>query len=83
MNVLIFTDEVAQSLIASQDGQHRLGPVALTDSRWFLMDDILSEPLFEGRLDDVPYTTSSMDAISHLMPSQQFEQPAPQPEVTL
>ena len=67
MNVLIFTDEVAQSLIASQDGPHRLGPVALTDSRWFLMDDVLDEPLFAGKLDDVPYTTSTFDAISHLI----------------
>ena len=78
MNVLIFTDEVAQSLIASQDGPHRLGPVALTDSRWFLMDDVLDEPLFAGRLDDVPYTTSTLDAIRDLMPSGD-EQPTPQP----
>jgi hypothetical protein len=53
MNALIFTDADAQTLIAYQSGQHRLAPVQLTDGRWFLMEDILTEipdGLFGGKL---------------------------------
>jgi len=53
MNVLIFTNEDAQTLIANQTGQHRLAPVQLTDGRWFLMEDILTEipdGLFQDKL---------------------------------
>ena len=69
MNVLTFTDEDAQTLIANQSGQHRLAPVKLTDGRWFLMADVLteiSEGLFKGKL-NVPYTTDSFDNIKDLL----------------
>jgi hypothetical protein len=69
MNVLIFTDADAQTLIAYQEGQHRLAPVQLTDGRWFLMADILSEieaGLFKDKL-NVSYTTDSFDNIKDLL----------------
>ena len=53
MNALIFTNDDAQELIAYQEGQHRLAPVQLTDGRWFLMEDILTEipkGLFQDKL---------------------------------
>lgn len=69
MNVLIFTDADAQTLIAHQEGQHRLGPVQLTDGRWFLMEDILTEipdGLFSDKL-NVSYTTEPFDNIRDLL----------------
>jgi hypothetical protein len=55
MNALVMTAETAEDLINKQTGQHRLGPVQLTDGRWFLMADVLSEPHFSAMLDDVQY----------------------------
>jgi hypothetical protein len=69
MNVLIFSDADAQTLIQHQEGQHRLGPVQLTDGRWFLMEDILSEipeGLFQNKL-NVSYTTDSFENIKGLL----------------
>ena len=68
MNALIFTAQTAQSLIATQSGQHRLGPVPLTDGRYFLMADVLDEPLFAGKLDGVDYETVSFESIAPLLP---------------
>ena len=70
MNALIFTDADAQALIAHQDGQHRLGPVQLTDGRWFLMEDILTEipdGLFRDKL-NVSYDISPFESIRPLIP---------------
>ena len=71
MNVLIFTDEDAQALIAQQEGQHRLYPGPLTDGRWLLSANILTEigpgGLFEGKL-NVPYTEEPFEDIRHLIP---------------
>ena len=70
MNVLIFTNDDAQTLIAYQSGQHRLAPVQLTDGRWFLMEDILTElpdGLFGGRI-NVSYETEPFDNIKELIP---------------
>ena len=70
MNVLIFTNDDAQTLIAYQSGQHRLAPVQLTDGRWFLMEDILTElpdGLFGGKL-NVSYETEPFDNIKELIP---------------
>jgi hypothetical protein len=70
MNVLIFTDADAQTLIANQSGQHRLAPVQLTDGRWFLMEDILTE-MPEGIFRDaltVPYTVEPFESIQPLIP---------------
>ena len=73
MNALIFTDADAQTLIAHQSGQHRLAPVQLTDGRWFLMEDILSEipaGLFGEKL-NVPYSMQPFDDIRFLLPAQE------------
>jgi len=70
MNVLIFTDVDAQTLIANQSGQHRLAPVQLTDGRWFLMADILTEipdGLFRDKL-NVTYSIQTFESIQSLIP---------------
>jgi len=70
MNALIFTNTDAQTLIAYQSGQHRLAPVALTDGRWFLMEDILTEipeGLFQDKL-NVSYEIEPFESIRPLMP---------------
>jgi hypothetical protein len=70
MNVLIFSDADAQTLIEHQSGQHRLAPVQLTDGRWFLMEDILTEipeGLFRDKL-NVSYTVEPFEDIQHLIP---------------
>jgi hypothetical protein len=71
MNTLIFADADAQRLIAAQIGQHRLGPVQLTDGRWFLMADVLTEMpdgIFAGGI-TVPYTVEPFEDIAGLMPA--------------
>ena len=70
MNALIFTNDNAQTLIANQSGQHRLAPVQLTDGRWFLMEDILTEipeGLFRDKL-NVPYSVEPFESIQPLIP---------------
>jgi hypothetical protein len=70
MNVLIFTDADAQTLIAHQSGQHRLAPVRLTDGRWFLMEDILTEipdGLFQDKL-NVTYSVQPFESIRPMIP---------------
>jgi len=73
MNALILTDENAEALTAAQDGQHRLGPVALTDGRYFLIADVLDEPLYAGKLDGVEYETAPFESIAGLMPVAEVE----------
>ena len=71
MNALVFSDADAQTLIANQSGQHRLGPVQLTDGRWFLMEDILTEipdGLFRDKL-KVPYSVEPFESIQALIPT--------------
>ena len=69
MNVLIFTNEDAQTLIANQTGQHRLAPMQLTDGRWFLMEDVLTEipGLFQDKL-NVSYLVEPFENIQSLLP---------------
>ncbi len=70
MNALIFTDADAQLVIAAQTGQHRLAPVRLTDGRWFLMADVLTEMpdgIFASGI-AVPYTVVPFESIAGLMP---------------
>jgi hypothetical protein len=65
MMVLVFTDTNAKQLIADQLGQHRISPVQLTDGRWFVSSDILTEVengLFKDKL-TVLYETLSFDEI--------------------
>jgi hypothetical protein len=66
MNALILNAKAAEALIANQEGQHRLGPVALTDGRYFLMADVLDEPLFADKLQGVTYTTKPFADIAAL-----------------
>jgi len=76
MNALIFTASAAEALIASQDGQHRLAPVQLTDGRWFLMEDVLTEipeGLFQDKL-NVSYTVEPFESIAGLIPVAEFEE---------
>ena len=70
MNALIFTSTDAQTLVAAQRGKHRLGPVELTDGRWFLMADVLTEipdGVFASGI-AVPYTVEPFEDIAGLMP---------------
>jgi hypothetical protein len=79
MNVLIFTNADAQTLIEHQSGQHRLAPVRLTDGRWFLMEDILTEipeGIFRDKL-NVPYTVEPFESIEGLIPVAEFEEGMP------
>ena len=69
MNILIFSGEIAAALIAKQTGQHRLGPVALTDGRYFLSADVLTEDkLFAERLVGVNYQKTTLHAVQHFLP---------------
>jgi hypothetical protein len=71
VNALIFTDADAQLLIDDQTGQHRLAPVRLTDGRWFLMADVLTEMpdgIFAGKL-AVPYEVVPFESIAGLIPA--------------
>jgi hypothetical protein len=68
MNVLILTAETAEAIIASQTGQHRLGPVALTDGRFFLSADVLEEELFASRMVGVEYQEAALDDVRHPLP---------------
>ena len=70
MNALIFTDADAQGLIAYQKGQHRLAPVRLTDGRWLLTEDLLTEiteGIFRGKL-TAAYTLVSFEDVRGLLP---------------
>lgn len=70
MNALIFSNADAQTLIAHQSGQHRLAPVKLTDGRWFLMEDILTEiptGIFQDKL-NVTYSVEPFANIQPLLP---------------
>jgi hypothetical protein len=72
MNVLILTAKTAEALIANQEGQHQLAPVALTNGCYFLMADVLDEPLYAGKLDGVEYKTALFADIAGLMPVAEF-----------
>ena len=69
MNILILSNATAQALIATQTGQHRLGPVALTDTRYFLSADVLvEEELFADQMVGVDYEESTLADMQHLLP---------------
>jgi hypothetical protein len=74
MNALIFTQEQAQLLILQQEGQHRIGPVPLTDERWFSFGDILDEPLYNGKLNGIEHTIVPFEDIQHLIPISDIEE---------
>jgi hypothetical protein len=72
MTVIILTqNQVEQVCAVNGSGQHQLSPMPLTDGRYFLPADILSEigegGIYEGRLcADCPAVPLS--SIAHLMP---------------
>jgi hypothetical protein len=69
MNVLLLSESEALSLIAKQSGQHRLGPVRLTDGNYFLSADVLTETqggIYAGQLDGVSYVEVPFADIQHL-----------------
>jgi hypothetical protein len=68
MDILILSNEAATALIATQKGQHRLGPVTLTDGRYFLSADVLVEPLFVNQMVNVEYEQATLEDVQHLMP---------------
>lgn len=69
MDILILTNEVATDLIATQTGQHRLGPVPLTDGRYFLSADVLMEAkLFADCMVGVEYEEATLEDVQHLLP---------------
>jgi hypothetical protein len=73
MNILILSNATATALIAKQTGQHRLGPVALTDGRFFLSADVLLQPeLFGDRMIGVEYEEATLMDVHHLLPVEDF-----------
>jgi hypothetical protein len=69
MHILILSNATAQALIATQTGQHRLGPVPLTDGRYFLSADVLIEDdLFGSRMAGVDYEETTLEDVQHLLP---------------
>lgn len=74
MNALVMTSEIAEDLISKQTGQHRLGPVQLTDGRYFLMEDVLSEPVFSIMLEDVNYEVLPFETIEDLLQKSDLEE---------
>jgi hypothetical protein len=68
MNILILSSATATALIATQTGQHRLGPVPLTDGRFFLSADVLEEKLFADQMLSVECEEATLEDIQHLLP---------------
>jgi hypothetical protein len=71
MNVLIFTQQEYNKVIAIQEGQHRIAPVALTNGTYFVMEDVLTEMpegIYKDKLKDVNYTVQSFESIQDLLP---------------
>lgn len=73
MNVLILSADDASAITAAQTGQHRLAPVPLTDGRYFLSADVLTEPRFAAHLDGVDYDTATLDDVRELLPVSEDE----------
>jgi len=69
MDILILSSATAQALIATQTGQHRLGPVLLTDGRYFLSADVLlEEKLYADHMVGVEYEEATLEDVQHLLP---------------
>lgn len=68
MNILIISAQSAQAITAKQDGQHRLAPVPLTDGRYILSADVLTEPRFAAHLEGVDYDTATLDDVRDFLP---------------
>jgi hypothetical protein len=69
MDILILSSATATALIATQTGQHRLGPVPLTDGRYFLSADIMIDnELYADRMVGVEYEEATLEDVQHLLP---------------
>jgi hypothetical protein len=69
MNILILSGATATAIIAAQTGQHRLGPVSLTDGRYFLSADVLLQAeLYADRMVGVEYEEATLEDVQHLLP---------------
>jgi hypothetical protein len=76
MNVLIFTQEEYNKVIAIQSGQHRTTSVALTNVTYFVMEDVLTEILegiYKDKLKGINYTVQSFESIQDLLPVSEEE----------
>jgi hypothetical protein len=76
MNVLIFTQEEYNKVIAIQSGQHRTASVALTNVTYFVMEDVLTEILegiYKDKLKGINYTVQSFESIQDLLPVSEEE----------
>jgi len=70
MKCLIFTQTQYNKLLALQEGQHQLAPVALTNGKYFLMEDVLTEMpngIYKDKIKDISYTLVDFDSIKDLI----------------
>ena len=70
MKCLIFTQTEHNKLLELQEGQHQLAPVALTNGKYFLMEDILTEipdGIYKDKIKDISYTLVDFDSIKDLI----------------
>ena len=70
MKCLILTQSQYDNLLALQEGQHQLAPLALTNGNYFLMEDVLTEMpegIYKDKLKDVNYTVQSFESIQDLL----------------
>ena len=71
MQCLIFTQTEYNKLLALQEGQHQLAPVALTNGEYFLMEDVLTElpdGIYKDKIKNISYNLVEFDTITDLMP---------------
>jgi hypothetical protein len=69
MGILILSSATTTALIATQTGKHRLGPMPLTDGRYFLSADVLLEAkLFADRMVGMEYEEATLEDVQHLLP---------------
>lgn len=73
MNILILSGETAAAITAKQSCQHRLAPAPLTDGRYFLSADVLTEPRFAAHLDGVDYQTATLEDVREWLPASEDE----------
>jgi hypothetical protein len=76
MKCLIFTQSQYDNLLALQEGQHQLAPVALTNGTYFVMEDVLTEMpegIYKDKLKNVNYTVQSFESIQDLLPVSEEE----------
>jgi hypothetical protein len=68
MNALILQAQDAVTLLSHQHGQLQLMPLPLIDGTYFLLEEILFEPLYNGELDDIEYTIVPWSYVEPLLP---------------